>query len=176
MSLWTNTDNDAGKPKYLNTDDKSVTFGVGVGEAEQTENRAKGIRTPGWVKAVQYENAQGVIRNKVETLVAFGGNMSGDAADDLVIPDLAITIDTQPAATTWVVSPGTINITVEASVNGDAPLKYQWYDWDTEEKIAGQTSATLTLTDITAPRAFQVEVMAAGAPTVWSDKAEVQED
>ena len=90
MSLWTMTDNAAGKPKYLSTADKAVTFGVDTTEAQVAGNKAKGITTPGWVKYTTYTDAQGNTRNKVEVLVA-SGSMGGDTGsapqDDTTVPD-----------------------------------------------------------------------------------------
>lgn len=88
MSLWTMTDEAAGKPKNLSTADAAVTFGVDATEAAVTANRAKGINTPGWVKYTTYTDAQGTTRHKSEVLVA-SGSMTGDtgSGDDSTVAD-----------------------------------------------------------------------------------------
>ena len=86
MSLWTNVDNTAGKPKNLKGTEKDSVYGVSLSEAEVASNRAKGIKTPGWVKYTTYTDAQGNTRNKSEVLVALN-NMTGDANDDAVVAD-----------------------------------------------------------------------------------------
>ncbi len=98
MSLWTMTDEEAGKPKYLSDElrngqtvsDKDATYGVDASasreEAMLPENRNKGIKTPGWVQYRTYTDCNGNTRHKVETLVA-AGSMTGDADDDSVVAD-----------------------------------------------------------------------------------------
>jgi hypothetical protein len=100
MALWGKLDTTNSKPKYLNkqplrnnqtTTDKDATYGVNVTEAQVASNRAKGIKTPGWVKYTEYTDAQGHTRRKAETLVAFSSGetaaVTGDAADDAVVAD-----------------------------------------------------------------------------------------
>lgn len=82
MSLWTMTDEAAGKPKNLSDDAKAVTFGVDATEAALAANAAKGINTPGWVKYTTYTDAQGTTRHKSEVLVA-AGSMGSDGTDTL---------------------------------------------------------------------------------------------
>lgn len=160
MALWGNTDQESNKPKYLSdtlrndqtTSDLDSTVGVNVSEAQATANRAKGIKTPGWTTTVTYTDAQGNTRNKTEVLVAMSSGATvavmGDAADDSVVADLAITIGTQPANVTKV-APATATFSVVATVNSAAvPLVYQWQiqqegagAW---ANIAGATSASYT--------------------------------
>lgn len=144
MSLWTKTDNEAGKPKYLNETEKAKTFGVDVVEAQQTENRSKGIKTPGWTEYSSYTNAQGVVRNKNETLVALS-SISGDA--DSLPPVPVITIDTQPVDVT-VTEGATAEFSVSATATRSAVLSYQWQkqeggagEW---ANITNATAATYT--------------------------------
>jgi hypothetical protein len=91
MALWGKTDTAGDKPKYLKTEEKAETFGVNKTEAQVASNRAKGIKTPGWVKTITYTDAQGNVRHKTETLVAMGSAetvaVMGDAADDAVVAD-----------------------------------------------------------------------------------------
>jgi hypothetical protein len=132
MSLWTMTDEEAGKPKYQSdtlrngqsVSDLDSTYGVGVAEETVTANKAKGMQHAGWVVTRTYTDAQGNTRNKTETLVA-AGSMTGDAADDSVVVDLAITIGTQPQSAS-VTAPDAATFTVAATINGSTPLSYQW--------------------------------------------------
>ena len=126
MALWGKTDATGSKPKYLTSDDKAVTFGVSVSEAQQQANKDKGITSPGWIKTVSYTDAQGNVRNKSEVLVAFGGDLSGaDASDDVVVLDNTITIGTQPAAAS-VVAGATATFSVVAEIAPAGTLTYQW--------------------------------------------------
>ena len=154
MSLWTMTDNDAGKPKYqsdtLRNDqtvtDKAATFGVAATEEAVTANKAKGMQHPGWVTVRTYTDAQGNTRYKTETLVA-AGSMTGDALDDSTVVDLAITIGTQPLDQS-VTAPAAATFSVVATINSALPLSYQWQvqqegagDW---ADITGATGASYT--------------------------------
>ena len=72
--------------------DSTKVFGVNETEARVPSNRAKGLKTSGWVRYNTYTDAQGNTRNKVEVLVAAGGTAftaanSGDAADDATLAD-----------------------------------------------------------------------------------------
>ena len=79
------------QPAYISGDSLAQVYGVdtkpaGNREAQQAENRARGLKTPGWVKYVTYQDSEGNTRHKVETLVAMG-TIAGDAADDAVLSD-----------------------------------------------------------------------------------------
>ena len=68
----------------------SKVFGVDETEARVAANRAKGLKTAGWVRYNTYTDAQGNTRNKSEVLVAggtFTAAVMGDAADDAVLAD-----------------------------------------------------------------------------------------
>ena len=91
MSLWTMTDNAAGKPKYLNSDDTALTHGVDATEESVAANKAKGVQHPGWVRTITYTDSSGATRYKSETLVA-SGSMGADTGavgsqDDALLPD-----------------------------------------------------------------------------------------
>jgi hypothetical protein len=88
MPLWGKTDTAASAPKYLSSDvnatpqtDKDNAFFVDTTEAGVASNRAKGIKTPGWILYNTYVDAQGNTRHKVETLVPM--KVSAAAAGDL---------------------------------------------------------------------------------------------
>jgi len=178
MALWGTTDQADNKPKYLTADEKTATVGVSVAEAQLANNRAAGIKTPGWTKVSSYVDAQGNTRSKAEVLVAFGGNITGDAADDAVVGDRTIAITTQPAATSAVAG-ATATFTVVATVTPTATLTYQWQKQEagatTWSDISGATSASYT-TGTLAVLAdngdkFRVKVGAADTRTVNSRSA-----
>jgi hypothetical protein len=177
MALWNNTDTDASKPKYLNNAEKAVTAGVDVAEAQATVNIAKGINTPGWVKAVTYTDAQGNVRTKSEVLVAMS-SITGD--NDTLAPE--ITISGQPASVT-VTAGATSTFSVTASRTGSGTLTYQWQiqqegagAWT---NIANATSASYTTgataigdgAGATDGDKYRVVVSLAGAESVTSNAA-----
>lgn len=150
MSLWTNVDEAAGKPKHLNTADKAKTFGVSLAEAQTPDNIAKGLNTPGWVQHVTYTDAQGNTRNKSVVLAAFS-TLTSDAADDSVVIDPVITIGTQPTNQTGADGDG-ISFSVAATANNGAPVTYMWQflepagTWE-DSTISNPGWATGQLTD-----------------------------
>lgn len=172
MPLWSNTDADASKPKYLTNAEKNLTLGVSVDEAQEATNIAKGLNTPGWVQYSTYTDAQGNTRNKSEVLVAFS-TLTGD--NDTIDPDPVITIGTQPLAAS-VTSPASATFTVVATATRDAVLSFQWAvstdSGATFTNITGATTATLEVADgdaeyVTANE-FRVVVSATGATSVTS--------
>lgn len=175
MALWSNTDADASKPKYLNTADKSATSGVSVTEAQQSVNIAKGINTPGWVKYTTYTDAQGNTRNKAEVLVAMA-SITGDSATDTIAPELTITV--QPANQS-VTAPATATFSVTATRTGTGTITYQWQKQEggagAWADVTGATSASYTTgaTDALTDNgdAYRVVVSVAGADSKTSTAA-----
>jgi len=144
MSLWNNTDAELSKPKFLSVADAAQTIGVSIDEALEATNRAKGIKTPGWVKTFTYTDAQGNVRNKTETLVAFAGALTGD--NDVVPQVATITISAQPANVSVLEGEVAVfSVTATASVG---TLSYQWEKQEAGAgawvAITGATSATYT--------------------------------
>lgn len=121
------------QPSYVPTADLPSVYGISTSESQQSQNRGKGIQTPGWVKYVTYTDAQGQTRNKAETLVVFnsesGAGISGDA-DSTTFPDVpVITISAQPSNAS-VTAPATATFTVTASATNGGTLSYQWQRLD----------------------------------------------
>lgn len=179
MALWGKTDAAGSKPKNLTADEKAVTFGVSVSEAQQQANREKGLKTQGWTKTVTYTDAQGNTRNKTEILVAFGGDLTGaDASDDAVVLDNTITIGTQPAAAS-VVAGATATFSVVATIAPAGTVSYQWQKQEagatTWSNIADATSdsyttAALTVADDNGDK-YRVVLSGAAAKNVTSRSA-----
>lgn len=178
MSLWSNTDAANSKPKYLSTADKAKAFFVSAEESQTPANKAKGITHGGWWLYSTYTDAQSATRHKAECLVAMGtaNAVSGDAADDAVVVDPAITIGTQPTAAS-VTSPADVVFTVAATATNGGTLAYAWEvstdSGSTWSAITGATAATLTVSDGDAEyvtgNQFRVTVSTAGAANVTSD-------
>lgn len=174
MSLWTMTDNEAGKPKYLSDElrneqtvsDLDATVGVDAAEKVNVTS----AQHAGWVTVRTYTDQHGNTRTKSETLVA-GGSMTGD--NDTIAPE--ITISGQPSATS-VVEPATATFSVTATRTGTGTLTYQWQkqeggagDW---AAITGATSNTYTTGATTVADdngdKYRVVVSLAGAESVTS--------
>ena len=120
MALWSNTDATESEPKNLTSAEKNDVFGIDITEAQTSENQAKGLNTPGWVKYTTYTDAQSNVRHKSEVLVALS-SMTLD--NDTLAPE--ITIGTQPANQS-VTAPATATFSVTATRTGSGTLTYQW--------------------------------------------------
>jgi hypothetical protein len=173
MALWTNVDNEAGKPKFLNTTEKAATLGISPDEtANQKATHA------GWVLSTTGTGGRsGRVFN--ETLVAMG-SMTGD--NDTVDPDPVITIGTQPQNIS-VIAPATATFTVAATATRGATLSYQWQIQQEGAgaftNISGATSASYTTgataigdgAGATDGDNYRVIVSATGATAVTSNAA-----
>lgn len=180
MALWGKTDAAPSKPKNLTTAEKTEVFFVDATEAASSANRAKGIKTPGWVRVKTHTDAQGQQRYKTEVLVAMTvtAASAGDAADDVTIGDANFAITTQPANAS-VTSPAATSFTVVAAGAGT----YQWqvkvgtaqYANVTNAGVySGATTATLAISDSTGLNGNKYRVVilnAAGNTTVTSKAA-----
>lgn len=124
-------------------------------ESKVLENRAKGLVSPGWWAYKTYVDGGTVTRHKAELLVAMDvqAAAAGDADDDLIMPDLSLTITTQPLSVS-VIEGENATFSVVAETNGTYPITYQWQEsvdaGVTWVDVDGETSATLALTAVTA--------------------------
>ncbi len=156
--------------------------GVSQAEAQLSENKARGISSPGWWAYRTYTDAAGSTRHKAELITSYkdGTAFSGDFTDDTIAADITstITIDTQPANQNT--SGGGATFTVAASSTGSgASLTYQWQRLDVLggewTDVSGATSANLALTGETASETgdkFRVKVNnSIGGVEVISDGA-----
>ena len=181
----------ASAPKFLSTDananrniDNDNAFFVDTTEAAVPSNRAKGIKTPGWVLYKEY----GTGRKYVETLVSMkvaAGTPPGDAGvtnntatEDAVVADRTLTISVQPASIS-VVEDAPAAFSVTAAAVPTSALSYQWQiqeggtgAWD---NIDGETAATYTIANTVLADdngdKFRVVVSAAGVASVTSSDA-----
>jgi hypothetical protein len=138
MALWTNIDEEAGKPKYLSSADKANT--VGVSPFEATANNL----TAGWnLKTTGTGGRAG--RVFYETLVAMG-SMTGD--NDSITPEIVISL-TNAYATKLVGQSHTISAFALVDPAQAATFTYQWQesaDDGTTWATAPGTSNTSTYT------------------------------
>lgn len=158
---------------------RSDVFFVDEAEAQQAENKARGITGAGWWTYTTYTDSGSVTRHKAECIVAMSvpSATSGDANDDTTVVDRTITIVSQPV-NTIVTEGGNAVYTVEVLVSPTATATYQWQlstdDGETFANISGATSATYTLASVAESdegKLFRVVVSAAGATSVTSDEA-----
>lgn len=128
-------------------------IGVSQAEAQLSENKARGLSSPGWWSYRTYTDAAGSTRHKAECIASFkdGSQVSGDATDDAYAGDVTstITIGTDPANQNT--SGGAATFTVVASSTGaGASLTYQWQKYDVAGSafvdVSGANAASLALT------------------------------
>ena len=137
---------------------------IDVNEAKQAENRARGLKSPGWWLYRAWTNADGSLAQHSECLVALGGQSdklqatTGDlgtglrngATDDSVAVDATVSITAQPSSAS-VTHPATASFTVTAAITGAGSLTYQWQvqeggsgAWANVSRGSGGTTATYT--------------------------------
>ena len=111
-----------------------------INEAQQAENRARGLKTPGWVEYVSYTAADGSVRHKSEILVALTGNETSGAtgsyniqantgdntADDSVLVDATTSITVQPVNRSVTHPAGTTFSVTSTATGAYSSLTYQW--------------------------------------------------
>ena len=157
-------------------------FGVSAGEAQAARAGANTkMAHAGWNLRVEGTGGRAG-RVQYETLVAMG-SLSGDAADDAVLPDYKLSITTQPSSATGDISNNDIvNFTVVGrSTPAGATLGYYWQAWNGSAfanlsnagAYSNTTTATLSVLANTAANGeiYRVGVTATGAATVFSSNA-----
>lgn len=163
-----------------NHGDPELVFGVDTGE--QAAARANGTRGAhaGWVRRTVGTGGRAG-RVHVETLVAMS-NISGDADDDIEIPDFVYAIGTQPAAAS-VTSPAAAQFTVTGSTTPTGgTLSYQWQvstdggsSFVNSTAAGGTTAATLDVVssdaDYVDANQFRVVISVVGGADVTSNAA-----
>lgn len=169
MALWTNKDEEAGKPKYLSAADKANTYGADVAETAATD----GV-TAGWVLRTEGTGGRAG-RVSFESLVAMG-SMTTDGDAGITTQTRTITITAQPVSTS-AADGESVTFTVVAGVSpaDSATLGYQWQvnDGGGWADIVFATSASYTHDAATAEDGYtyQAIVSATGASPVTSDAA-----
>ena len=158
--------NTEGNEGYDHTYNGRDLYFIDADEAQQAENRARGLKVPGWSNYRSYTDANGNVRNKSEVLVAMGAYsgatgfgtfqaQTGDRADDAVAVDGTITIGTQPLSQSKITGSLLANkgvFTIVATLAGAGSLTYQWQvaesaapnTWNNVSRGSGGTTATYT--------------------------------
>jgi hypothetical protein len=187
MSLYGRTDSNTNKTKAgrargngAGSATETIVF-VDNTEAGLSENKQRGITSPGWWAYRTYTDAAGNTRHKAELLTFITGpdtNANETQTDDTIAADLAsaITIGTQPANQNTSGGAATFSVTASATTGS---LVYQWQRKTSSTarwtNISGETSASLALTGLTAAAdGYQYRVKltsSAGAEEVISDTA-----
>lgn len=180
MALWSKTDEAAGKPKFLSTAQKTVTFGVDTAETAAEASQGTPVTHAGWVLRTTGSGGRaGRVFN--ETLVAMG-SMTADL-EDTVMQDLNILIGTQPANDSQAAgNPVTFSV-VASTVPTGGTLSYVWQvstdAGDTYAPTGGagvysdNTTDTLSISDNTGldGNLYRCVVSATGATSVTSSAA-----
>ena len=192
MSLYGRTDATANQTQV------GLTRGNGAGSATETivfvdateaglsENKERGLTSPGWWAYKTYTDASGKTRHKAEHLMVLSNpdiNANETLSDDTIAADVAsaVTITGQPAnavtsADAW--ADGYAEFTVTTSTTGTpGTLAYQWQyqtpsqttKWTNVTNTGiygGSTEATLTVTGVTNTTydgyKFRVKITSAG--------------
>jgi len=171
--------NTEGNEGYDHTYNGRDLYFIDADEAQQAENRARGLKVPGWSNYRSYTDANGNVRNKSEVLIAMGAYtgatgsgtyqaQTGDATDDTVLVDGTITIGTQPASISKV-APATATFTVAATLAGAGTLAYQWQKQESTESGATWTNVGTNSNSYTTG----VTAVAPGAGATNGDKYRV---
>jgi len=156
-------------------------FFVDISEAQAESNKAKGINGSGWWLIKSYVDNDGTTRYKTECLVAMARTAAaaGDAADDLVVPDVntAILISVQPVNRTTVSGSATFTVTAAFSA-GSGTLTYQWQrranGTNRFVAVPGATSASLVRSGQVLSNSgdeYRVVIQGGGAKAVTSNAA-----
>lgn len=183
------------KPMYVMQDSNysrtssssdNKVYGVDVYETASVVSTKYAVTHAGWVGIKTYNDTDGNLRVKSETLVAFSGittgtpsyTLAGDAADDGVFKDLVITILGVTASPSASVGVGTtVTLTVSAESDPDAVLSYQWQrstlaNGTTYSNISGATGISTSISNANTGNNnfnYRVVVSADGATSVASD-------
>ena len=140
-------------------------------EAQQAENRARGLKVPGWTNYRSYTDANGNVRHKSEVLVAMSAYsgatgvgtyqaQTGDnTADDSVLVDATTSISVQPVNRSVTAPTGTTFAVTSTATGAYSSLTYQWQvssdggsTWSNLSNAgvySGVSTATLTISNST---------------------------
>lgn len=196
MALWGNTDAQSSAPKIVVRTDGDVAtsntarlgttqygntvYAVSATEMQAESVESKKIAHAGWV--VRRNRGNG--RVQYETLVAMGSIASDAAggADNVVLPNYTLRINTQPTSLTNVAGASSAAFTVVASSRpAGATLSYQWQantgsgfaNLVANASITGTTAASVTINPASAlgDAQLRVVVSATGANSITSNVA-----
>lgn len=153
-------------------------------EAAAASNKSKGINAPGWWLVNEYTDQEGTKRYKSECLVVISSSGSvqgdtGDASDDLIVPDVSTTasISVQPTDQTSVAGAATFSVTASIAPSGTATYQWQVAAAAANSRyvnIDGETSASLVLAGVVEAddgKKYRVIVAGGGAKAITSSVA-----
>lgn len=165
-------------------------YGASPAEVEANQGTQYALTHAGWVGIKTYVDAGGNLRVKSETLVAFSGitdgaasySDGGDAADDAILQDRAITILAQPEEFVGVATTtATFSVTAISTPPGDdSLLTYQWQqstggaysNLSNAGDYSGTNTSTLSIASTNTARngyRYRVVISATGARNVTSN-------
>lgn len=157
MPLWGKTDAEASRPNWINLDNypagTELVF-VDAVEAQQPENKAKGLNAPGWWLYRTYTDSNGSTRYNNECLVAVADRAS--VGDDVANDDDAIVVDT-----TLVITEHPQNQSVDGVASANFAVDFAETDVTVGIQWQVSTDAGSTWTDITGETGFDLDVAAA---------------
>ena len=128
-----------GNEGYDHTYNGQDLYFIDADEAAQPENRARGLKHPGWWSYRSYTNADGSVAHHAECIVAmtaytgatgFGtyqAQTGDNNADDPVVVDATVSITAQPTDVTETEG-DTASFSVVAAITGAGALTYQWQE------------------------------------------------
>lgn len=146
---------------------------VDLDEAEQAENRARGLKNVGWWAYRSWTNADGSVQHRAECLVALSAhrdttstttlnvqtNTSDSATDDDIAVDATTTITVQPVNRSVTHPAGTTFAVTSTAAGAYSSLTYQWQissdggsSWSNLSNAgvySGVSTATLTISNST---------------------------
>lgn len=185
MPLWGNTDEESSKPKFIPNAAQPTgdLYFVDNTEAGTQEAKEKGMSIPGWYLYRTYTDVGGNTRHKAELIVVLPtpADEALDAADDAILPDFSIVINTQPAnQSVEELLDATFTVVAVSDPAGET-LSYQWQvalaaSPTVFNNIVGETTDTLVVTTALADdgNLYRCVISATGATTVTSDSAELE--
>lgn len=164
MSLYRKDDSNTNKTKVTTIHSIAATKPSGTDvifvdntEAGLTENKERGLNSPGWWSYKTYQDQDGKTRYKAEHLVYIvnpQANADETQEDDTAAADIAteIAITVQPTAQTAAAGAATFSVTATTT---SGTLTYQWQVQAANSitrwaNISGATSASLALTGLIA--------------------------
>lgn len=183
--------NAEGNEGYDHTNNGSDLYFIDADEAQQPENRARGLKAPGWWLYRSWTNADGSVQHRAECLIAMGAyagatgfgtyqaqtgdydsTLRNSTTDDSVALDSTPTITVQPVNRT-VTAPATASFSVTATMTGAGTLTYQWQIQQSNESGSTWTNVSSGSGGTTANYTTAATAVAPGSGPTNGDKFRV---
>lgn len=148
----------------------SDLYFIDADEAQQAENKARGLTGPGWWSYRSWTNEDGSVQHRAECLVSMGAysgatgsgtyqEQTGDASDDTVLVDATTSISVQPVNRSVTAPTGTTFVVTSTASGAYGSLTYAWQisndggsTWSNLSNAgvySGVSTATLTISNST---------------------------